>query len=80
MTIVVYLLIALGATLLGACTGGGGGILIKPILDLMGDYDAPTIGVLSAVTLLTMSAASGFSDAQSIIADIPTPITELTRK
>lgn len=53
MTIVVYLLIALGATLLGACTGGGGGILIKPILDLMGDYDAPTIGVLSAVTLLT---------------------------
>ena len=58
MTIVVYLLIALGATLLGACTGGGGGILIKPILDLMGDYDAPTSGVLSAVTLLTMSAVS----------------------
>ena len=58
MLIIVYLSIALGATLLGAITGIGGGVLMKPVMDLLGDYDAATIGVLSAGTLFTMSAVS----------------------
>lgn len=54
----VYFLIALLATTAGAMTGMGGGVIIKPLLDLLGDYDAATIGVLSALTVFVMSLVS----------------------
>lgn len=54
----VYFLIAICATTVGALTGMGGGVIIKPALDLLGGYNAATIGVLSSITVFAMSIVS----------------------
>ncbi len=54
----IYFIIALFATTLGAISGFGGGVLIKPILDVIGQYDAFVIGVLSSTTVLSMAVVS----------------------
>lgn len=54
----VYILISFLATLLGSLTGLGGGIIIKPSLDMVGDLPGETIGVLSAITVFSMSLFS----------------------
>jgi len=56
--ILVYLLVALGATIIGAMAGLGGGVIIKPVLDFIGDYNVSTIGVISACTVFTMAVVS----------------------
>lgn len=55
---IVYFLIAIAATTVGALTGMGGGVIIKPVLDMMGSYDVATIGILSCVTVFAMSISS----------------------
>ncbi|GEM05333.1 hypothetical protein HMI01_23210 [Halolactibacillus miurensis] len=57
---VIYFLVALVATLLGSLAGLGGGVIIKPILDLLGDFDLATISILSSVTVLSMAVVSMF--------------------
>ncbi|OON93589.1 MAG: hypothetical protein ATN31_05775 [Candidatus Epulonipiscioides saccharophilum] len=54
----LYLIVALFATTVGAMSGLGGGIIIKPVLDMLGHYDLATIGILSSSTLLAMSIVS----------------------
>ena len=54
----IYFFIALGATTLGSMAGLGGGVIIKPILDLLGDYNLSTIGVLSSFTVFSMAIVS----------------------
>ena len=54
----LYFLVAVGATTIGAMTGMGGGVIIKPVLDVLGDYDVATIGMLSCITVLAMSVVS----------------------
>lgn len=53
-----YFLIGLLASVVGAISGLGGGVFIKPILDFLGDYPVATIGVFSSTTVFTMSAVS----------------------
>ena len=55
---VIYFLIAIGATTAGAITGMGGGVIIKPLLDVLKDYDVSTIGILSSLAVFTMSLVS----------------------
>lgn len=55
---ILYLLISLGATTLGALTGMGGGVIIKPVLDALGDLTAADIGILSSVTVFSMAMIS----------------------
>lgn len=55
---ILYLIISLSASILGAVAGLGGGVIIKPLLDFFGHFDLPTIGVLSAATVLAMSTMS----------------------
>ena len=55
---ILYFLIAIGATTVGALTGMGGGVIIKPVLDVLGGYGVETIGVLSSVTVFAMSVVS----------------------
>ncbi len=55
---ILYFAIGLIASTLGAIAGLGGGVIIKPVLDLFGHYDLPTIGVLSAATVLSMATVS----------------------
>ncbi len=55
---ILYFLIAIGSTTIGAMTGVGGGVIIKPMLDILGHYDSLTISTLSAITVLSMAIAS----------------------
>jgi len=55
---ILYFIISLAATTVGAMTGMGGGVIIKPVLDVLKDFDVETIGILSSVTVLTMSIVS----------------------
>lgn len=56
--IAFYFLIAILTTTLGALTGMGGGVIIKPVLDLMGHYDAQTISILSSISVFSMAIVS----------------------
>lgn len=39
-------------------TGMGGGVIIKPAMDFIGTYNAQTIGVISSITVFSMSIVS----------------------
>ena len=54
----VYFFIAIAATTLGSLTGMGGGVIMKPVLDMIGAYDVSTINLLSAITVFSMSLVS----------------------
>lgn len=56
----IYLLVALFATIVGAVAGLGGGVIIKPVLDMLGNYNIVTISVLSSATVLSMAAVTTF--------------------
>ncbi len=58
MTGFIVLLICFGASVIGAVCGIGGGVIIKPLLDAVGIYDAVTISFLSGCTVLSMSTYS----------------------
>lgn len=54
----IYFSIAICATILGSLAGLGGGIIIKPILDTIGNYNLSTVGILSSVTVFSMALVS----------------------
>ena len=54
----IYLLVGFIAATFGAIAGIGGGVIIKPVLDLLGHYDIQSIGILSAVCVLSMATIS----------------------
>lgn len=56
MEIIVFM-IALIATTLGSLAGLGGGIIIKPILDMF-DMNVLLVGILSSFTILSMAIVS----------------------
>lgn len=55
---VFYLLVSFLSSIVGAICGIGGGVIIKPVLDLMRMGSASTINFLSGCTVLSMSAYS----------------------
>lgn len=55
---IVYVLIAFISTTIGTMAGLGGGVVIKPALDALGDYHVFVIGVLSSATVLSMALVS----------------------
>lgn len=61
----LFLLIAFSATLFGAVTGMGGGVFIKPLLDLVGQQDMASISVLSSATVFVMSGVTLFKARKS---------------
>lgn len=54
----VYLIIALGASIVGAISGIGGGVIIKPVLDSLSPFNVSVISFLSGVTVLSMTSVS----------------------
>lgn len=54
----VYLLVAMISCIIGALGGIGGGIIIKPAIDLMGQYSLLNIGLLASSTVLAMTLVS----------------------
>lgn len=65
MTALLYGLIILLATCLGAITGAGGGAIIKPVFDLIGIDNASTIGVYSTVAVFSMCLSSLYKHSKS---------------
>ncbi|MHC5373542.1 sulfite exporter TauE/SafE family protein [Enterococcus sp. LJL120] len=55
---IIYFLIILFANSIGAISGMGGGVLIKPLLDLIGAHSVPTISFYSTVAVFTMAVVS----------------------
>ena len=58
MIYLIYTLVILTATSLGAVAGLGGGVIIKPLLDLVGYHDASTINLYSSVAVFVMCCVS----------------------
>lgn len=54
----LYTIIVLCATTIGAITGLGGGVIIKPLFDLLGADTATVIGLYSSVAVFTMCLVS----------------------
>ena len=52
------LAVVLFATTIGALCGIGGGVIIKPVFDLVSSYDSATINFLSSSTVLAMALYS----------------------
>ncbi len=55
---VIYFLIAFFSTVTGSMTGLGGGVIIKPVLDAIGNHDIKTISILSSFTVFSMAITS----------------------
>ena len=55
---ILVLLIAFGASVVGAICGIGGGVIIKPLLDAFGIASVAEISFLSGCTVLSMSCYS----------------------
>lgn len=59
MIAVLYSVVIFIATLLGAIAGLGGGVIIKPALDIIGYHDVSTISFLSSCAVFSMAVYSG---------------------
>ncbi len=55
---IIFLLLALGASLMGAISGIGGGVIIKPVMDATTSLGASVISFLSGITVLCMTSVS----------------------
>lgn len=58
MVVFLYVVTVLIATTVGAIAGLGGGVIIKPVFDLIGFHDASTIGFYSSIAVFTMCIVS----------------------
>ena len=58
MKALLYFFISLFSTVAGAVTGMGGGVIIKPALDLLNHFNAETVSVLTSLTVLAMSVVA----------------------
>lgn len=56
----IFFLISLFSSTIGAISGIGGGVIIKPVLDATGILSVSTISFLSGCTVLSMSIVSHF--------------------
>ncbi|WP_225046886.1 sulfite exporter TauE/SafE family protein [Lacticaseibacillus kribbianus] len=60
MLYLLYAVIILVANVLGAVVGMGGGVLIKPLLDMIGAHPLIQINFFSCVAVLTMALTASF--------------------
>lgn len=58
MYYIIYFIMAIVATTVGSLTGMGGGVIMKPVMDMLGHFDVASIGVLSSITVFSMSLVS----------------------
>ncbi len=58
MTSIFVFLIVLFACTLGAISGLGGGIIVKPLMDALGGFSAGSVNAMASITILTMTIVS----------------------
>ena len=66
MSDIIYIIVILIATTLGALAGIGGGVIFKPVFDAFGEYTAAQISVLSSCAVFAMSLVSVIISAKQI--------------
>lgn len=74
---ILLVLVTFLATILGAISGIGGGVIIKPVMDALCAYPVATISFLSGNTVLAMTAVSllrSRKDAIKVHAVVGTPL------
>ncbi len=54
----ILFLVAIGASTIGAISGIGGGVIIKPVMDAVSGLDAATISFMSGCTVLCMAVST----------------------
>jgi len=57
---IIYFIVAIVATTLGSLVGLGGGVIIKPSLEFIGEFDIVSISILSSVTVFFMAIVSTY--------------------
>lgn len=70
----IFCLVAVFATTIGAISGMGGGIIIKPVMDAISGLDVAIINFLSGCTVLAMAMVSAYRGRKEEL-DINLPIT-----
>lgn len=55
---IIFFIVCFIATTMGAISGIGGGVIIKPVLDAISDFGASPISFMSGCTVLAMSIVS----------------------
>lgn len=65
MLTAIYTAVILAATTLGAFVGLGGGVIIKPVLDFIGQEPRMQVDFLSCAAVLTMSVVSTFKSLRN---------------
>lgn len=58
MTGIIYFVVIIVANTIGAISGMGGGVIIKPLLDFIGEHDVAAISFYSTVAVFTMAIVS----------------------
>ena len=74
----IYFILTLFATTICSMTGMGGGVIIKPIMDVIGDFNVLTIGVIASITVFSMALVSILKQIKSktkIPFDIAIPLS-----
>lgn len=74
----IYFIVAFVSTVVGAFTGMGGGVIIKPLCDFINGYNTQTIGVLSSITVFSMAVVSVYRQVKmktKIELDLVLPIS-----
>lgn len=66
MTELIYFLVILFATFIGASAGIGGGVIIKPALDAINISDISTISFVSSCSVLTMAVYSSIKERKHV--------------
>lgn len=66
MILILYTAIVFMATMVGAVAGIGGGVIIKPLLDLVGFHDLKFIALLSTLAVITMATTSIIKNGKAI--------------
>lgn len=62
---IFYFLVCLGASILGAISGIGEGVIIKPVLDAMGTMNVSAISFLSGCTVLGMTSMTLYRNSKA---------------
>lgn len=63
---IIYFVIAFSTTIIGSISGMGGGVMMKPLYDMLNDFSATQIAVMTSTTVFTMSLVSVVSRAKSL--------------
>lgn len=65
ITTLIYSIVIFAATIIGAVVGMGGGVIIKPVLDLIGTHSVEVVGFISTCAVFAMSISSSVKHIKS---------------